>query len=349
MTLSARGPSDLQASHGLACPAARSWVTVTLAVLAAQAVFIGAYFARGKSAVDFARVAPQFVKKSHRSTVIVPSRFGFTPHEVGRGADQLGYDGQFYLFMALDPANARYYLDDPPYRLQRPLYSAVSRLIAGGDAALVPVAMLLVNWLAAGAGTAIVARLLVRRRRSAWFALLYGLAPGLTLGVHRDLTEPLAFALLAAAIAVLGRRRPRSPLYAGLLFGLAGLTREASIVFPIVFAAWRAWADRGRGGRERWLPAAAILLLGVVPYLSWIVFERAWLGMWPWWELPSFVQPVPFEYLFDQSWALSRQPEVILGVVVPTLMWVGVIVAMRAHLTPALVTALVSVLRSVCG
>jgi hypothetical protein len=317
-------------------------VLVALAVMAFQGVVIGAYFARGESAVDFARVAPTFVDQSQKSSVIVPSRFGFTRRTVGRGQEQLGYDGEFYLFMALDPINARFYLDDPPYRLQRPLYPAVSRLIAGGDPDLVPIAMLLVNLLAAGAGTLCVALILTRRGYSAWFALLYGLAPGLTLGVHRDLTEPLAYALAVAGVWCLTRAGPHSYLQAGALFGLAGLTREATLAFPVAYALARAHTDRRMGGRAAWLPATSILLLGVLPYLGWILFVKDWIGLWPNAGLPLFIQPIPFDYVFDQAWAWSRQPEVLLAVVVPTVLWVGVTIALRRHMPVAMGCALLS-------
>ena len=321
-----------------------AWLLVALAVMGFQGLLLGVYFARGKSAVDFARVAPMFVDASHRSTIIVPSRFGFGRNTVGRGADQLGYDGQFYLFMALDPVNSRYYLDDPAYRLQRPLYPAVSRLIAGGDPSVVPFTMLLVNLLAAGVGTAATALILARRGRSAWWALLYGLAPGLTLSVHRDLTEPLAYGLSAAGVWCLTREGAGSYLPAGLLFGLAGLTREPSLAFPVCYALARARADRRRPGRAAWMPATSILMLGVVPYLGWIVFLRLWLGSWPTAGLPLFIGPVPFHYLFDQPWAWSRQPAVLIGVVLPTVLWLGVIFAMRRRLTAPLGCALLAAL-----
>jgi hypothetical protein len=319
-----------------------SWLLVALLVMSVQGVILGAYFARGKSAVDFARAAPTWVDRSHKSSIIVPSRFGFGPKTVGRGLDRLGYDGQFYLLIALDPINARYYLDAPAYRLQRPLYPAVSRLIAGGDPSLIPIVMLLVNWLAAGVGTAAVALILARHGRSPWPALLYGLAPGLTLGIHRDLTEPLAFALSVAGVWCLTRDGPHSYVPAGLLFGLAGLTRQPSLAFPAVYALARARTDRHQGDRAAWVPAATILLLGVLPYLGWALFVKVWLGSWPNTGLPSFIGPVPFAYLFDRSWALSRQPGELIGVVLPTLLWVGVVIAMRRRLTAALACALFS-------
>jgi hypothetical protein len=318
-----------------------SWLLVALVVLGFQGLVIGAYFARGESAVDFARVAPKFVDYSHKSSVIVPSRFGFTRKSVGRGQDELGYDGQFYLFMALDPTNARYYLDAPAYRFQRPLYPAVSRLVAVGDPSLIPIAMLLVNWLAAGAGTMFVALLLVQRRRSAWYALLYGLAPGLTLGVHRDLTEPLGFALCVAGVWCLARKDRHSHLAAGLLFGLAGLARQTSLVFPVAYGLARARTDWRAGGRPASVRAATILLLGLLPYVAWAIFVRLWLGSWLSGAQTSF-RLVPFEFMFDQPWAWSQQPIEFIAVVLPTILWIGVAIVLRRDMTAELACALIS-------
>jgi hypothetical protein len=314
---------------------------MALIVMGFQGLLVGAYFARGKSAVDFARVAPKFVDYSHKSAIIVPSRFGFGPRTVGRGQEKLGYDGQFYLFMALDPINARYYLDDPAYRLERPLYPAVSRLISGGDPSLVPIAMLVVNWLAAGVGTAAVALILAKRGRSPWPAVLFGLSPGITLGVHRDLTEPLAYALCAAGVWFLTRDGPSAYVPAGLLFGLAGLTRQPSLAFPVAYGLVRAHADWRRGSGAVWVPATAILLLGVLPYLGWAAFLRLWLGSWSTGG-QGLLQPIPFTFLFNQPWSWSQEPVEFIAVVVPTLLWVTVTIAIRRRVTAALACALIS-------
>jgi hypothetical protein len=56
--------------------------------------------------------------------------------------------------------------------------------------------------------------------------------------------------------------------------------------------------------------------------------------------LPSFVGPVPFGYLFNRAWAWSQQPAEIVGVVLPTILWLGVIFALRRRLTAGLACAL---------
>ena len=332
---------------------APAWLVVATTVVVFHGLLMLAFVARGHSAIDFARVSPSWVNGSRRSSVIVPSRFGFTRQSAGHGASQLGYDGQYYLFMALDPANARYYLDDPSYRWSRPLYPIASRLIAVGDPSVIPVVMLLVNLLAAGVGTGVVARILSRKRESPWFALLYGLAPGMALGVHRDLTEPLSFALCVLGVSWVERgppdprgREPNSRMsacvIAGTLFGLAGLTRAPSVTFPLVYGLARAWRDRASSGVRRWLPAGAILFLGIVPVIAWTIVVKAWLGSWP--TGSEGTQAFPFAFLVDQPFGISRQLPELLAVFLPSVLWIGVCVALRRRLSAELACAVVSAL-----
>lgn len=305
-------------------PGRRALIAVPLIVMVAQGAFIGAYFARGESAADFARVSPVFLNQSHASTVIRPSFFGLTAKSPEPAGSGLGYDGQFYMYMALDPLHARYYMDDAPYRYSRVLYPAVSLLAAGGDPAAVPFAMLVINWLAAGVGTLLVALLLVRGGQQPWPALLYGLAPPLTLAVHRDLTEPLSFVLAVGGVVMLTRPQPRV-VVAGSLFGLAALTRQTTLVFPIAYAIWLFFAERKAPKGHPWRDVSSLLLLSTLPYLFWCGVIWAWLGSPPTGQTP---QAIPFVFLFDLSWSWSRQPPELLFVVLPTMIWLGVAIAL---------------------
>src|SRR5690349_17648003 len=65
-----------------------------------------------------------------------------------------GYDGQFSYYIALDPATAPQLMDVPAYRLQRILLPILARMVALGQPALVPWALLLINFVALVVGTA---------------------------------------------------------------------------------------------------------------------------------------------------------------------------------------------------
>lgn len=144
-----------------------------------------------------------------------------------------GYDGQFVYYIALDPINARRYMDWPAYRYTRILYPALARAVTLGRAALIPYALVAINWLAIGGGTLAVAAWLRRKGVSPWYAAIYGFYPGFFISLRFDLTEPLGYGLAAAAMYAFdygGRRR--API-AALLFAAATLARESSALFGI--------------------------------------------------------------------------------------------------------------------
>src|SRR5207244_3974205 len=140
--------------------------------------------------------------------------------------DKIGYDGQFYYFLAVDPKNGRDYMDAPGVIYSRIGYPVTARALSGGNPAVIPYMMVLVNILAAVGGTLAIAFLLKRRGLPPALALLYGFFPGLVIAVLRDLTEPLAFGLAAAGLLAFNPRSKLRLLASASLFGMAMLTRE---------------------------------------------------------------------------------------------------------------------------
>lgn len=171
-----------------------------------------------------------------------------------------GYDGQFTYFIALDPtAAAAARLDVPAYRFQRILLPLAARLLAAGDAHYIPWSILVVNMLAQVAGTFIVERLLNGLGVSRWYALIYGLWPGLAAAVRADLTEPLSYALVAGAYLADRQERPR---LAALLFGFSLFAKETAVIFV---AAQCAFALTARDGPRLW----SLLALTIAPFAGW--------------------------------------------------------------------------------
>jgi hypothetical protein len=177
---------------------------------------------------QFVNIGQQYYKKASSSTSIDEHA-----HPINH---RIGYDGQFYYFLAVDPVHGRDYMDAPGIIYSRIGYPMAARALSAGNPVLVPYMMVLVNVLAAIGGTLAVAFFLKRHGLPPGLALLYGLYPGLVLSVLRDLTEPLAFALAAAALLVFDARSKRRLLASGALFGLAMLTRETVAVFPAILA-----------------------------------------------------------------------------------------------------------------
>ena len=236
-------------------------------------------FRSGHEARDFILVGPPFVRQAHTSTVIkLDPHYHYLPGTTG-------YDGQFAYFIALDPIHARDYLDSkssgsagPDYRYTRILYPMLARALAFGQANAIPYTLIAINWLAVAFGTLAVAAWLRRKRMSPWFALLYGLYPGIFVTVQRDLNEALAYGLVALAVYLYELGSGRALLAAGLAFALASLARETTLVFSFVYAlgVWNASRSGQRTIRYRIL--LGFITLSFLPFVLWKGFLWYWLG-----------------------------------------------------------------------
>ncbi|HEU0027789.1 MAG TPA: hypothetical protein VFQ25_11795 [Ktedonobacterales bacterium] len=305
---------------------------------------LGAYLALGGDVRDFLHIGRQFLAKGGDASAVIR----YDPSYHGYPADGIGYDGQFYYFFAIDPAHAAAYMDEPAYRLSRPLYPMLARALALGQPWLVPWVMLLINWLAIGGTALALGDVLRRRRLSPWLTLIYVAFPGTLAALHADVTEPLAYALVALGLWLWERGERRVWLWPGVAFALAILTRETAAAFPLALALGAAisggLAARGRGARIRghewsaygvieaaWRPA--LWLAGVMaPYLAWKGFVLVWMGsegvpselvptlvpfqglaaLWPWapslWASALFVG-IPGALLLGLAvWGLWRRP-----------------------------------------
>ena len=226
-------------------------------------------------------------------------------------ADTVGYDGQFYEFIAADPIGARPYLDNPAYRYSRPVYPLAARVLAGGQERLLPWTLLLLGIGGVFAATFALATVVARLDASPWYGAIVGAYPGIFLAVSHDLAEPLAYGVLALGLLAWYKKQPRVGS-AALLFGLAGVTRETTLLFPVTLALWLAVRER------RFRPAAAMLGIALAPYVVVKVALAAWLGSWG--EARAAQLELPFLGLLHQ-WPWSDfQVQQILAVVAPALL-----------------------------
>jgi hypothetical protein len=227
-----------------------------------------------------------------------------------RPQSRTGYDGQFSYYLAVRPRHARAYMDDPSMRYSRILQPMAARLLALGDEDTVPYTLLLLNWLAAGLGTFFVASWLEARGVSRWYALLYGLFPGIFVGVQRDLTEPLAYALVALGVLLFDDGRRSRLVAAGVAFGFAALARQTTLLFPLGLALWLAFSGAG------WRKALALVALSAGPYVAYVLFLGGWLGSV---SDGNNLSPIPLLGLFHPPWRLDHQGVTLVLVVVPTI------------------------------
>lgn len=230
-----------------------------------------------------------FVRSGRVTEFILPAQTG-----------QVGYDGQFTYYIALDPLHAaariarvcdvtlpgypgpRYVpelhrtlgkmldCEMPAYRYQRILHAALARLLALGQPALVPWAMLAINLAALALGTWALGALLAAERVSAWYALVYGLFGGIFFAVRVSTTEPLAYGLVLLAI-YFAMRPPGRVLIAALMLALAALAKETTLFFVAGLAAYYLFTGR-------WRDMLRLSLIALVPFIVWQFVLRVWLG-----------------------------------------------------------------------
>jgi hypothetical protein len=192
----------------------------------------------------------------------------------------LGYDGQFYYRLALDPANlhntAFGITVDTPYRFIRDGYPALTWLVSAGQHSLVPLALIVVN-IAAITAIGYIGGIFAKDsgRHALWGLLLAGYY-GMITSLSRDTAEPVAAAFLLAGLLLLRTTavRRQRPVLAGLLLGYASLTRETAIIVPVAFAVCRLGLialRKRRPAREDlgWIiPAAMFAGWQVVVYMA---------------------------------------------------------------------------------
>jgi hypothetical protein len=252
---------------------------VALTALLVYAAWVGWAHHIGHDWQDWATIGRRFVSASEASPAIVRD----APH----AQSEIGYDGQFFLYIARDPAGAVPYLDNASYRYGRIVYPLAARGLALGRQEAIPLALVVLNLLAVAVGTWAIAAWLRRERFPEWFALLYAAYPGVFFGVWRDLSEPLAYSLTAVALLAFDGDRPRRLALSASLFAVAILTREGAAVFALVWA--MTLVAQGRRLRATVFATGALL-----PYLLYrFVFLGSWLGSA---GIPEKLRPTPVPF-----------------------------------------------------
>jgi hypothetical protein len=207
-------------------------------------------------------------------------------------------------------------------------------VLAAGRSRAIPWTLLLLGIAGVVTATFATATLLERQHVSPWWAALLGIYPGLVISVSWDLAEALAYGL--TALGVLAFRRDRRLVAAGL-FGIAGVTRETTLLFPLALSLWLAW--RARRPRE----ALQLLVVSAAPYMAVKIALVLWLHSGGAVSATRF-EPVPFLGLIRQWPWTGVDGLQTISVVVPALG--ALAVAWRAYrvLTPEVMVLAVNVL-----
>jgi hypothetical protein len=270
---------------------------VSLGVFGIYAVWTAINLRQGPE--GFIHIGRILVAKSHASPAI-DQRAATYQYD-----GDIGFDGQFAYFIAVDPVNARYYMDSPAYRYTRIVYPLTARALALGRADLVPYTLVLLNLAMIGVGTLALAAWLRRKSTSPWYAAVYGFYPGVLIALQRDVTEVMAYSLVAVAVYLfdfaraptptLPRKRGREiPFAASIVFAIAILTRETAAIFALgyglslLFDGEGDWLGRARRNARR---AAVFLAVCLGPMVLYKIFLLAWLGSL---GLDAHIEHVPF-------------------------------------------------------
>ena len=203
-------------------------------------------------------------------------------------AGSVGYDGQFFFLQAHDPlllhdstlALMRATADPEFFRIQRLGYPLLALLLAGGQTAALPAAMLGANVLVVLVMAGFSAGWLARRDLSPWWSLAFALAPGMVMATFRDLSDPLS--TTCALIGILAWQDRRRWLTAAALTA-AALTLEVMIAVVVALAldaGLRAWRERGSAGPGRALRRDAwpALIVPILVFFAWQGYVLARAG-----------------------------------------------------------------------
>jgi hypothetical protein len=263
-----------------------AWLWGPLLVAAVVALGYGlwlrSYVASGGDIRSFVHVGQRFLDRSRQTAHPIQLEPGFPVYTDGQSD---GYDGEFVFFIARDPLHAYQVVDVPGYRYGRILLPLLARALSFGDPGRIPAALLAINFFWLVVGTGALAAWLVRRGQSPLLALLFGFYPGLFVSLQFDLTEPMSYGLAALGVLLLDVAGCRRRLWAGIVFGLAALTREVAVVFGACFALGLLLEGVGRDGwwprvRRNLPPALELGLPAVLPITAWLAFTNLALGQW---------------------------------------------------------------------
>ena len=186
----------------------------------------------------------------------------------------VGYDGQFYYRLALNPLTREpiadgVRLDTPLYRHRRILYPVLTWFTSLGQARLVPTALVLVNFSALAALGGLGGFYAQSVGRHALLGLFFAFYPGFLLTLIRDLTEIVEALFVLASLLAL--RRKHWLLTTGLLI-TAALAKETALLLPVaLFLAWLNNVRTGSKGMPWYVAVIPLIFYGV-----WQLFLQYW-------------------------------------------------------------------------
>ena len=240
---------------------------------------VGMAVTRGRvSPWTSARIATEFVLAYVLARLVIVGGPGAFPGAgsalTGPGAPRelkiiggTGYDGQFIYRLALDPfttsATAHgITFDAPAYRQQRIMTALLAHALHAIPGVGVAWALVVVNTCAVIVAIVLGIELAQDYGRSAWLGALIALPACIPASLALDLTEPLAWAGVLAALLAIKRGRWH---WAAAAFTIAVLARETSAIFVFGYVVESAVVLR----RDRTQSARLWLLVPIAVEVAW--------------------------------------------------------------------------------
>jgi len=201
----------------------------------------------------------------YRIGTIFPHSSYLTPDKGILAQGEVGYDGQLFLTIALDPsladAQSIKALDNPRYRYRRILFPVLGYVLSLGWRPAIPFMLVAVNAFWFVSIVIVVVRFLAEKRQSAWWGLFILGIPGFWCSLLLTTGDLQAAFFLTMALVAFEHRRYKS---LALFCGLAALTHETmlavigSLAIPFLF--------------NKQVRNVAAIVLGCLPALLWNVF-----------------------------------------------------------------------------
>lgn len=179
-----------------------------------------------------------------------------------QGSD--GYDGQFYVLIAMDPFFSKGYgsfIDNPRYRYTRILLPFLSYIFALGQTSLIPCTYVLINLAGLALGCFYFTRILRFYGANTFYLLIYAISLGMYIAIKRMLPDALSINLMVIAIYYHLVRNNRGFL---ISITLSILAKETMALVPIAFFLSAVW-------REKKIPISSLAhLIPPVLLLVWV-------------------------------------------------------------------------------
>lgn len=180
-------------------------------------------------------------------------------------SDELGYDGQQFLSLALDPflhhSGTIQSLDHPAYRYRRILYPLLSYGLGLGKIWLIPYVMVALNALSIVGIVGVISLYFKPTSIDSKSALFILCIPGVWMVLSLSTADLLSSFF---AISALYCFRTHKPIFTAIFIALAGLTRETTLLIWVGMLVISFW--------QRNKSQIKSLMVAMIPILAWNLY-----------------------------------------------------------------------------